>query len=96
MEIYVRAYTIDVMEHGMSENGEWYRRTLVGETITETPRLIAFDAFGEKRCNRLDEIQQGDMLKINYTIEAREHEGRWYNRVNLVRFERYQHQTNQQ
>lgn len=96
MEIYVRAYALGVMESGMSENGEWHRRTLIGETVTDTPKLIAFDAFGEKRCSRLDEIQQGELLKINYTIEARERDGRWYNRVNLERFERYQRQTNQQ
>ena len=87
MNMFCKTYALGQTESGYSDNGEWYRRTLVCETIDEKQKLIAFDVFGQKRCDKLEELKPGMMLRVWFTIEAREHDGKWYNRVNLDRYE---------
>jgi len=89
MYMFCKAYALGQIESGRSDSGDWVRRTLVCSAIDDEAKLIAFDAFGQKKCEKLGEIQQGQILKVFYTIEAREREGKWYNRVNLERFESY-------
>lgn len=89
MQVFVSAYALGVMESDVGGNGKWFRRTLVGQTLGDNPKLIAFDVFGKKRCEQLDSIISGSMLKVHYTIDAHEYDGKWYNRINLERVEIY-------
>lgn len=89
MKLFARLYALEPIESGTSESGEWERRTIVVETVGDERKLIALDCFGQRRVRELDRIEDGQLLEVTFTIEARQHEMRWYNRVNLVNIQPY-------
>lgn len=89
MKLFAKVYAVEPIQHGMSENGEWVRRTVVIETLENDPKLIALDAYGERRVGWLDDLTCGQFVELTFNIEAHEHEGRWYNRVNLLSLRGY-------
>lgn len=89
MKLFARLYALEPIESGISESGEWERRTIVVETVGDERKLIALDCFGQRRVRELDRLEDGQLLEVTFTIEARQHELRWYNRVNLVNIQPY-------
>lgn len=83
MKLFAKVYALEPIEEGVGENGAWKRRTMVIETLENEPKLIALDCFGEKRLQSMEELEQGQLVEVVCGIEARQHDGRWYNRVNL-------------
>lgn len=82
--MFARLYALGQTESGRSESGEWVRRTMVVETIDDDCKLIALDVFGQRRIEALDELEQGQLLEVTFSIEARMHECKWYNRINML------------
>lgn len=57
------------------------------ETHENFPKKIMFEVFGEDRINNFN-IQVGEMLTVQFDVDAREYNGKWYNSVrafNVVR-----------
>ena len=57
------------------------------ETQENFPKKIMFEVFGEERINNFN-IQVGEMLTVQFDVDAREYNGKWYNSVrafNVVR-----------
>jgi hypothetical protein len=48
------------------------------EVPGQYPRRCAFTVFGEDRIKQLN-IQNGEDLTVQFDIDAREYNGRWYN-----------------
>lgn len=65
---------------GTSKAGNpWKKRDYVLETQESYPKKIAFDFFGE----RADQypLSVGDLVRLNFDIESREFNGRWYTSI---------------
>ena len=56
----------------------WMMQGYVIEVPGQYPRHCAFTVFGEDRIKQLN-IQNGEDLTIQFDIDAREYNGRWYN-----------------
>ena len=56
----------------------WMMRGYVIEVPGQYPRHCAFIVFGEDRIKQLN-IQNGEDLTVQFDIDAREYNGRWYN-----------------
>ena len=50
------------------------------ETQVNYPKKIMFEVFGEDRINNFN-IQVGDVLTLQFDVNAREYNGKWYNSV---------------
>lgn len=62
---------------GISKSGTaWKKQEYVLETLDSYPKQVKFDFFGDKADNNILEI--GDIVTIQYDIESREFNGRWY------------------
>lgn len=62
---------------GVSKSGTaWKKQEYVLETLDSYPKQVKFDFFGDKADNNILEI--GDIVTIQYDIESREFNGRWY------------------
>ena len=48
------------------------------QRVGQYPRRCAFTVFGEDKIKQLN-IQNGEDLTIQFDIDAREYNGRWYN-----------------
>lgn len=65
----------------------WKTQEYVLEVPGQYPKRCLFNVFGEDRINQFN-IQNGDELTIQFDIDAREYNGRWYNDVrayNVIR-----------
>ena len=64
---------------GTSKAGNpWMKQEYVLEVPGQYPRHCAFTVFGEDRIKQLN-IQNGEDLTVQFDIDAREYNGRWYN-----------------
>ena len=56
----------------------WMMQGYVIEVPGQYPRRCAFTVFGEDKIKQLN-IQNGEDLTVQFDIDAREYNGRWYN-----------------
>lgn len=65
----------------------WKTQEYVLEVPGQYPKRCLFNVFGEDRINQFN-IQNGEELTIQFDIDAREYNGRWYNDIrayNVIR-----------
>ena len=60
----------------------WMTQEYVLEVPGQYPKKCLFRIFGEERIRQFN-IQQGDHVKVMFDIDARESNGRWYNKISV-------------
>ena len=66
---------------------QWMTQEYVLEVPGQYPKRCLFNIFGEDRIKQFN-IQQGEDLTIQFDIDAREYNGRWFNDIrayNVIR-----------
>lgn len=87
MEIFGKIIAVLPERSGVSQKGnQWRSASYVLETQEQYPKRLAFDVVNEK----IDQfaIQPGEMLNVQFDINAREYNGKWFNSIqawNVVR-----------
>lgn len=72
---------------GEGKNGTWTKQELIVETMDQYPRKICFVCWGDL-ADKVREFKVGDLLKLQFSIESREFNGRWYTDVKPYRLDR--------
>ena len=85
MQITARLYQVLPLQSGMGRNGEWKKQEIVVETDTQYPKKICISIWGDK-INE-SQLQTGNMLTIDFDVESREYNGRWYTDVKAWKVE---------
>ena len=82
MEINGRIIAVMPMRTGTSQKDgkAWASQEYVIETAEQYPRRCLFYLFGEDKINQYN-LQVGDEVTVYFDINAREHNGRWYNDI---------------
>jgi hypothetical protein len=81
MEITGRITKIYDTVTGISKSGsEWQKRDFVIETDDQFSKDICFTIF--KHVDLLDGHREGEMVKVIFSVESREFNGKWYHNVN--------------
>ena len=81
MEIQGKIIAVLPTRSGTSARGtQWSSQTSVIETQEQYPKKLAFDVINDK----IDQfnIQVGEFLTVQFDINAREYNGRWFNSIN--------------
>ena len=81
MEIQGKIIAVLPTRSGTSARGtQWSSQTSVIETQEQYPKKLAFDVINDK----IDQfnIQLGEFLTVQFDINAREYNGRWFNSIN--------------
>lgn len=68
------------LQEGTSKAGNpWKKQEYVLETLSNYPRKVKFDFFGD----RVDQfpLEVGDEVTVSFDLESREFNGRWYTDV---------------
>ena len=80
MELTGRIIAVLEAKSGTSSKtgNSWMMQGYVIEVPGQYPRRCAFTVFGEDKIKQLN-IQNGEDLTIQFDIDAREYNGRWYN-----------------
>lgn len=87
MEIFGKIIAVLPERSGTSQRGnQWRSVTYVLETQEQYPKKLAFDVVNEK----IDQfaIQPGETINVQFDINAREYNGKWFNSIqawNVVR-----------
>ena len=81
MEIQGKIIVVLPERSGVSQRGnQWRSISYVLETQEQYPKKLAFDVTNDK-IDQLN-IQLGETLTVQFDINAREYNGRWFNSVN--------------
>jgi hypothetical protein len=88
MEAQGKVIAILEARSGVSKAGrEWMSQEYVIETPGQFPKKICFNLFGADRINEAH-IQMGEEIIIEFDIDAREWQGRWFTSINAFRVTR--------
>ena len=92
MEIQGKIIVVLPERNGVSQRGnQWRSISYVLETQEQYPKKLAFDVTNDK-IDQLN-IQLGEILTVQFDINAREYNGRWFNSVNAWNVIRQNHQS---
>lgn len=81
MELQGKIIVVLPERSGTSQRGnQWRSITYILETQEQYPKKLAFDVTNDK-IDQLN-IQVGEFLTVQFDINAREYNGRWFNSVN--------------
>lgn len=94
MELTGRIIAVMQPRSGVSSRtgNSWMSQEYVIEVPGQYPRRCVFNIFGEDRIKQFN-IQQGEDLTIQFDIDAREYNGRWFNDIrayNVMRGQQFQ------
>lgn len=64
---------------GQGKNGPWKKQEVIIETDGNYPKKVCIAFWGDKADEKI--LQVGNMLQIDFDIESREYNGKWYTDV---------------
>jgi len=76
MQITAKLIQLLPLQTGVSKNGEWKKQDIVVETGDRFPKKMCISIWGDKI--NPSQLNAGNMLTIDFDIESREYNGRWY------------------
>jgi hypothetical protein len=85
MQLTAKLSQILPTESGMGKNGEWKKQSIIVETEGQYPKKICMTFWGDKF--NTAQWQPGLLLAIDFDIESREFNGRWYTDVKAWKIE---------
>jgi hypothetical protein len=85
MQLTAKLTQVLPLESGMGKNGEWKKQSIIVETDGQYPKKICITAWGDKI--NPSQLQLGNTLTIDFDIESREFNGRWYTDVKAWKIE---------
>jgi len=86
MQIKVKLIQVLPLQSGVSRNGEWKKQDIIGETTdSQYPKKICISIWGDKI--NPAQLREGNDLVVDFDIESREFNGRWYTDVKAWKVE---------
>jgi hypothetical protein len=85
MQIKARLVQLLPLHFGKNKNGAWKKQDIILETDDHFPKKICMTVWGDKINDTL--LKKGNMLKIDFDLESREHKGKWYTEVKAWRIQ---------
>lgn len=85
MQLTAKLVSLLPLQTGQGRNGEWRKQEIILETDGQYPKKICVALWGDKI--NMAQLQIGNQLKIDFDIESREFNGRWYTDVKAWKVE---------
>ena len=85
MQLTAKLVQLLPLQTGSGKNGEWRKQDIIVETAGQYPKKVCISVWGD----RIDEkkLKPGNVLKIDFDIESREYNSRWYTDVKAWKIE---------
>src|SRR5579862_813241 len=85
MQLTAKLIQLLPLQSGTGKNGQWKKQDIIVETEATYPKKICVSVWGDK----IDagQLQPGNQLKIDFDVESREYNGRWYTDVKAWKIE---------
>lgn len=85
MQITAKLIQVLPLQTGTGKNGEWKKQDIIIETDGQYPKKVCVSIWGD-RINP-SQLQVGNMLTLDFDVESREYNGRWYTDVKAWRID---------
>ena len=85
MQLTAKLLQLLPLQTGAGKNGPWKKQDIILETEGTYPKKVCISIWGDKI--DANQLQPGNMLKIDFDIESREYNGRWYTDVKAWKVE---------
>ena len=85
MQLTAKLVQLLPLQTGTGKNGQWKKQDIIVETESTYPKKICVSIWGDKIDTA--QLQPGNMLKIDFDVESREFNGRWYTDVKAWKVE---------
>jgi hypothetical protein len=85
MQLTAKLTQVLPIQTGSGKNGEWKKQDIIVETDGQYPKKICVTVWGDKINN--SQLQIGNELKIDFDIESREYNGRWFTDIKAWKIE---------
>ncbi|MDR0865924.1 MAG: DUF3127 domain-containing protein [Candidatus Symbiothrix sp.] len=85
MQLTAKLTQVLPLESGMGRNGEWKKQNIIVETDGQYPKKVCVSIWGDKISQA--QLQPGNVLTIDFDVESREFNGRWYTDVKAWKVE---------
>jgi hypothetical protein len=79
MQLTAKLIQLLPLQTGTGKNGEWKKQDIIVETDSQYPKKICISIWGDKI--NLEQLQIGNIFNIDFDIESREYNGKWYTDV---------------
>lgn len=79
MQLTATLVQILPLQKGTGKNGEWKKQDIIVQTEGQYPKKVCISIWGDKI--REDQLQMGKSFTIDFDVESREYNGRWYTDV---------------
>ena len=85
MQLTAKLTQLLPIQTGSGKNGEWKKQDIIVETDGQYPKKICISIWGDK-INE-GQLQIGNLLKIDFDIESREYNSKWYTDIKAWKIE---------
>jgi hypothetical protein len=85
MQLSAKLIQLLPLQSGTGKNGQWKKQDMIVETDGQYPKKVCISVWGD-RINE-DQLKVGNRLKIDFDVESREYNGRWYTDVKAWKIE---------
>ena len=72
-------------QSGQGKNGPWKKQEVIIETEGQYPKKVCIAIWGDKADERI--LKPGNNLKVDFDVESREYNGRWYTDIKAWKVE---------
>ncbi len=79
MQLTAKLIQVLPLQSGIGRNGEWKKQDIIVETQDQYPKKICISIWGDKINNI--QLNVDSMYIIDFDVESREYNGRWYTDV---------------
>ncbi len=92
MQLTAKLIQLLPLQSGTGRNGEWRKQDIIVETQDQYPKKICISLWGNKFQHV--SLNSGELYTIDFDVESREFNGRWYTDVKAWRIEAQNTQNN--
>jgi hypothetical protein len=85
MQLTAKLIQLLPVQTGQGKNGQWKKQDIIVETEGTYPKKVCVSIWGDKINESV--LQPGAQLNIDFDVESREFNGRWYTDVKAWRIE---------
>ncbi len=85
MQLSAKLVQLLPLQTGTGKNGQWKKQDIIVETESQYPKKICVSVWGDKI--DANQLQPGALLKIDFDVESREYNGRWYTDIKAWKIE---------
>jgi hypothetical protein len=85
MQLTAKLIQLLPLQTGTGKNGEWKKQDIIVETESQYPKKVCISIWGDKI--NTSQLKIGNQLKVDFDVESREYNGRWYTDVKAWKIE---------